>query len=640
MNKISKKGDYIILRSPNHYEDVKDITNINENISIDCVNVLKYFRWSSGGFSYSDWFELSVNNLNLHIERGLDVKFWVDFKYELSNDCDFEIETTYLDATYYTKNKNPYPYPIAYSWETGNRFYPVNFRPGSFQPYQQAAAIKLNKDLSFIVNQIFGIDATYYKADPLYESRDSFLMEWGLINHRNPQCIKIVIPENNFPDNKFNFNMFGLDYEPGFEVHIDKRYFEWNFGYGSAPQKDDAIYIRINDRMYLVESSELFRDFMAEPVYFKLTLAKYAKKTYILQSDSIKNTIEELTTGFEKMFDSEMKDEANKVTNPMQLSDKTRYQDVIRDYGFDPNKTIQIFNLENYDNVVSQYHYNLFKVFETDGYKTSVLYKMRNTEEFQNQTFTCWYRNIQLKEYLNPLKNVTLTDNILTYQTDGQSYSYIEGMTITITSPQISNPNFIIYGKVINYNSTTKYVTIEIHSDIVANANTIDTNWSSRSLISKISVIKNLIDTYNPINKIGYKIDLIKEGFILLTLNDKIFTFKVENNQEWYGLIVNISKKYNQISLYQYKRQENDNKLYKIINYIYNYNILNYFSNEYYKITSGPILLTNIRLLVEPIPEEKHSLFLNQYMLTDSNNAIIVDNANPRLDLPFVGSVK
>ncbi len=641
MNKISKKGDYAILRSTNFYEHVKEIISINENIIIDCVNITKFFRWSPDGFTYSDWFNLDITNLNTFITKGLDIKFWIDFKYELLEDCEFEIETVFLDNTYYDETKNPYPYPIAYHWQSGNRFYPVNFRPGSFQPYAQAQAIKLNKDLSFIVNQIFGIDATYYKADPLYESRDAFLSEWGLINHRNPQCIKIVIPENSFPDNKFNFNMFGVDYEPGFEVHIDKRYFEWNFGYGSAPQKDDAIYMQINDRMYLVESSELYRDFMVEPVYFKLTLTKYAKKTYIVQSPSIQNTIEELTTGFEKMFDNEMKDEANKATNPMQYKDKTRYQDVIRDYGFDPNKTIQIFNLENFDNIIAQYHYNLFKVFEKDGYKTSVVYKTKNNQNFENQIFTCWYKNVELKDYSNGTNNVVITGNEISLNVLGNQYPFTVGMVINLVIPQISNPDFLLFGKITNYDSVNKRMTVSIHNDVLQKANSIDASWGTKSIMTKISLYKNLIDVYDYQNLKGYKIDLLKEGFLILTINNNIFSYKLENNIEWYGLIISILKEFGQISVYQYKRDlQGSNKLLKIKNYLNILNIPEYESNEYYKITSGPILLTNIRLLVEPINEEKHSLFLNQNILSDSNNAIIIDNANPRLDLPFVGNIK
>ena len=68
-----------------------------------------------------------------------------------------------------------------------------------------------------------------------------------------------------------------------FEIHIDKRTFEYVFGHGTGPQKEDTIYFSINDRMYDVQSSTLFRDFMAVPIYWKLSLIKHENKSHIIK---------------------------------------------------------------------------------------------------------------------------------------------------------------------------------------------------------------------------------------------------------------------------------------------------------------------------------------------------------------------
>jgi hypothetical protein len=47
----------------------------------------------------------------------------------------------------------------------------------------------------------------------------------------------------------------------------------------------------------------------------------------------------------------------------------------------------------------------------------------------------------------------------------------------------------------------------------------------------------------------------------------------------------------------------------------------------------SPIDLTNIRIFELPIEEESHDAVLNQYVVRDTQLAILVDNAIPQLKL-------
>jgi hypothetical protein len=59
-----------------------------------------------------------------------------------------------------------------------------------------------------------------------------------------------------------------------------------------------------------------------------------------------------------------------------------------------------------------------------------------------------------------------------------------------------------------------------------------------------------------------------------------------------------------------------------------------YGTNNYsYKVSSSPLLLTNIRLFQNMIEESKQSTILNQNVVGDSQLAIIIDNAKPVLRL-------
>ena len=128
-----------------------------------------------------------------------------------------------------------------------------------------------------MVNKVFGLEANYYSVQPQGRGKDVILREYTLFNVVDEKCVKILVPQNQFPDNKINFDPFGLQFEDVFEVQMDKRYFESIFGRGSQPRKRDIIYFPLTNRIYEINSTYLFRDFMQAPVYFKMELKKYSK---------------------------------------------------------------------------------------------------------------------------------------------------------------------------------------------------------------------------------------------------------------------------------------------------------------------------------------------------------------------------
>jgi hypothetical protein len=49
---------------------------------------------------------------------------------------------------------------------------------------------------------------------------------------------------------------------------------------------------------------------------------------------------------------------------------------------------------------------------------------------------------------------------------------------------------------------------------------------------------------------------------------------------------------------------------------------------------------TNIRLMKERILKEEQETFLTQQIIKDASKAIIIDNAEKDMNLPFIGSAK
>ena len=58
--------------------------------------------------------------------------------------------------------------------------------------------------------------------------------------------------------------------------------------------------------------------------------------------------------------------------------------------------------------------------------------------------------------------------------------------------------------------------------------------------------------------------------------------------------------------------------------------------NNSYKVLGGPLYLSNLRIFQNMIEKEKQSAILNQNVVSDSQLAIIIDNAKPVLKLPKI----
>ena len=98
-----------------------------------------------------------------------------------------------------------------------------------FNPYSLTKSVKIYKQLTNVINGIFGHEVNYFKTEPDLRTSDVILMEYSLHNVVDNQTIKVLVPDNEFPANDFQFDPYdGMGFE-GFEIHITRREFEKAF---------------------------------------------------------------------------------------------------------------------------------------------------------------------------------------------------------------------------------------------------------------------------------------------------------------------------------------------------------------------------------------------------------------------------
>ena len=408
------EGDFIIVG--NRKLEIAELINANELRLVDPspvsvtnvvfyrdVNQYNYFeyeyRFSQTGQTYSEFRPLNkTTNFGdlFHLEFNPRQPLYLDVKAEVAALIPGN-KLTLLSITYTLQRDNgiiescpqfctdcldPYLY-------TGCANIRVNCDNNNlFQPYNLGKSQQVYLQLSNMVSDIFGHQVSYFRTEPDLRTKDVILMEYSLYNVVDENTIKILVPNNEFPqESSISYDMFGMDFEE-FEIHITKQEFESKFGYGKQPRNKDYMYIPIINKMYTVSSISLGDRFNAAVSYWKLKLTKYSESTAV-EENQFSTLTDNLITGIEEVFGAEIQDTYEKTTKPDQFQTvSTSYRDGIRQF---QSKDLKIadYDLKNRWTVVSKNYYDLSGVTKNDValeyVKTS---KMTSTDDF---AITSWF---------------------------------------------------------------------------------------------------------------------------------------------------------------------------------------------------------------------------------------------------------
>jgi hypothetical protein len=262
-----------------------------------------------------------------------------------------------------------------------------------FRPYDvMNPAIKIYHEMSCAVSEMFGHCVRYFKTEAKIESADAVLKEYSLFTVNDVKDIKILIPDNQLPDNAIKFIPFDMDFGDGIECHIVREHFERAFGQDNLPEQKDYIYFPLIDRLFEVHSAYLFRDFMATESYYKVMLYKWQDKLNVMRENpEIDKYVNDLHESLDEVLGPEIEREYTEITKPLQ------YQ-TIAIGGFDHVRShiheklvIETKDLSNYFTIVGKYFYNMpMNMTKND---IAVKYKLAvNRGVNDNTGFTMWFK--------------------------------------------------------------------------------------------------------------------------------------------------------------------------------------------------------------------------------------------------------
>lgn len=443
-----------------------------------------------------------------------------------------------------------------------------------FQPYNlMNPAINFYREASNAVSEMFGHCVRYFKTQADVASADAVLKEYSLFNVTDVKDIKIMVPENTFPDNAISFLPYDMDFGEGLEIHIVRDHFERAFGVDDLPEQKDYLYFPLIDRMFEVHSAYLYRDFMMSQVYYKVMLYKWQDKLNVMRDiKEINDYVDNLTENFDEILQPEIDKEFLQITKPDQYTSVSMNNvggyDNVR-YLVNKDLLIKAYDLNNYFTVVGKYFYELNNGIKQND--LAVKYKLVvNRPQSEHTAFSAWFK---------PLKS-NWTTQTNTYDTiiNGYNTSESKGYQINLLYTNVNN-TVVTSGIEVKINNQT----LQFNQD-----------FPQLNRDEWYAIVFNQLNDFS---------------------QSSIHIWKMK----WSQAAPTAQKTTDLQLLYT----QNVSMIAEEVKP----------TSTNFTLVGGTLGLTNIRIWKESIEEEKQPVVLNQYVVRDSHLSLAIDNAIPPLRL-------
>lgn len=640
----------------------------------DAENIVRKFRYSTDRANWSLWYQFSLADLSelqaLEFNEE-DVFFEIKFEYDdgtydqLAEPLKIEWVKLFL-ATNQNVGQDYNP-PVQCSEERCPMIIAEN--QALYKPYEAFTAIQIAKELSLQTNKIYGHDVVYFKTEPDRDSADFVFKEWTLFKTTNRRCIKVMVPENKFPDNKPTFQEFGVDFEIPFEIHIDNVYFQQMFGRNAQPRKRDYLYFPLLNRMYEIQGSYLYRGFMMEPMYWKIQLTKFHPNIDMYMKAEDRQFLDNLIVSTDQLMGNEAASQMLDALDPQQTKTISTHQDETR-RSMHQDLKVKLLGLSyNYSPLI-EYYYDMNSVAPR-----VVKYKMEtfsNPNEKKSQDVTPASPSSPVEIYAYEDSDIFGAWKAREISTgDSNTKAGSPAVRIKMNGPKDSYSPFGHYVVVEGYQNlglkSTERKNIQTtagEAEFVIKENavvykkvasTIETPSATYCSLVKFNAVAQDITLFQ-----GYD-DYLKKGIritgdisevsqvpnltIRITINDSSpYEFAVGQIEygKWYAMIVPFSAQYGQlqVSVYSLRQDPANVKNFDGVTRVFtDYRKIGQFEYETtanYCLPSANYSVANVRLFNTMVQDEDHEFVISQLFVRDESTISIIDNARPRLNAPFV----
>ena len=613
------------------YNNIKQILGFTANISGETNNVYydKEFRYSSDGILWSDYKQLTNDNLsNINVYDG---KIYLQYRFTQVGNGNLSINSISLDVDYNSEVESVIPecFWNNNSFDNSSKIVFNTSSNSVFNPYALGQGVQMYNQLSALVSSMFGFCVLYFKTEANSRTRDVVLKEYSIEKVVAKDNVKILIPDNQLPTRELQFNSMMLDMPVQFEVHVVKSDFQKVFGKDSHPDPHDYLYLaNYVNKMYMVDSVSDPDDFGYAASYWRVSLVPYQEFSSVqFEDNNLMEETESLIFSAEGKFGEEVQDEFDDIRKDNQLNDVGDFaegQDALRTC-LEPNLRINTENIYNKWTVVSKQHYSLNTIE-----KGRKVVKYRYNDSFSNndeRMITFWFRPKNVDKSVS--ENILLTEiseDVKGIRVGVQKWNNLfqVGNYVKLTRTGSANG----YRKIVEVNKGGGYIVV-------------NGKYDARARI--MNCAKLVAYGVNAPIYIGGEFSVEQNyNSISISIGDKHYDFTFDNfakfENRWYAVAIGLNKGMVNVWLYDLIGSDKKDNIKSELKFI------SCSSREVGKfevfgdgcgLISCDMDFTNFRLWDKICEQELHDLILSQYVVDDSHNTLIVDNAQQELLLHY-----
>ena len=613
----------IIESNVMEYSGIKSLTGFTCVVSGETDNTYydKEFRYSSDTILWSDY--KSLTNKNLSSVKIYDNKVYIQYRFKQVGLGELSVESISLDVDYVNDKESPIPECF---WNKGTSTPQIVYNQGTgsnlFNPYAIGQSYNIYQQMSTLISNMFGICVLYFKTEPNSRSRDVVLKEYSIEKVIDKQNVKILIPDNQLPTRELNFNQLMIDYNIQFEIHIVKSEFWKVFGEGSHPDPHDYLYFSTYmNKMYMIDSVSDPDDFGYVASYWRVSLVPYQEmKSVQFDNDNLMNDTESLIFSAEGKFEEEMKEEIADNRKDNQLNNVG-----ILEQGQDPLRRILHENVR----IAEENIYSDWTVIAKQYYNLSTIDKEDIAVEYWNIGLSSDdERMISFAFRPTNMKNVS--DNIMIDSVVNNNGKV--RLKLKSWDKLLDKGNMIKISRVPGLNGWHKIIGIEkgkLNIDL-------DVDYVDTMRVQSCG--KLVIYEANTCVYVGDEFEITQmpdRMVVRLGGKDYDYTFEgfSEFEQKWYFCVLGLKRGLSNMWLYEVKGSEIINnshgeivKIGCVPNELGSFNVSGYCG-----LKGCNLHLTNFRLWSKLCEEDLHKLILSQYIVDDTHNTLVVDNAQNEL---------
>ncbi len=613
----------IIESNVMEYSGIKSLTGFTCVVSGETDNTYydKEFRYSSDNILWSDY--KSLTNKNLSSVKIYDNKVYIQYRFKQVGLGELSVESISLDVDYVNDNESPIPECF---WNKGTSTPQIVYNQGTgsnlFNPYAIGQSYNIYQQMSTLISNMFGICVLYFKTEPNSRSRDVVLKEYSIEKVIDKQNVKILIPDNQLPTRELNFNQLMIDYNIQFEIHIVKSEFWKVFGEGSHPDPHDYLYFSTYmNKMYMIDSVSDPDDFGYVASYWRVSLVPYQEmKSVQFDNDNLMNDTESLIFSAEGKFEEEMKEEIADNRKDNQLNNVG-----IIEQGQDPlrrilheNVRIAEENIYSDWTVIAKQYYNLSTIDKED---IAVEYWNIGLSSDDERMISFAFRPTNMRNVSENIMIDSVVNNNGKVRLKLKSWDKL-----------LDKGNMIKISRVPGLNGWHKIIGIEkgkLNIDL-------DVDYVDTMRVQSCG--KLVIYEANTCVYVGDEFEITQmpdRMVVRLGGKDYDYTFEgfSEFEQKWYFCVLGLKRGLSNMWLYEVKGSEIINnshgeivKIGCVPNELGSFNVSGYCG-----LKGCNLHLTNFRLWSKLCEEDLHKLILSQYIVDDTHNTLVVDNAQNEL---------